>query len=62
MKNQQQNQLKKDMSQPDKTITFADKSSYMSQLAKEHQHQHIKKQTATSRKKLKLKENKLWKM
>ena len=31
------------MNQPDKTVTFADKSSNMYRLTKEHQHQHMKK-------------------
>ena len=63
MKNQQQNQLKEDKkktNQPDKTLTFADKSSNMYRLTKEHQ--HMKKQTETSRNELTLKKNKLWKM
>ena len=30
------------MNQPDKTVTFADKSSNMYRLTKEHQHQHMK--------------------
>ena len=65
MKNQQQNQLKEDIkktNQPDKTLTFADKSSNMYRLTKEHQHQHMKEQTETSRNELTLKKNKLWKM
>ena len=65
MKNQQQNQLTEDIkktNQPNKTLTFADKSSNMYRLTKEHQYQHMKKQTETSRKELTLKKNKLWKM
>ena len=63
VKNQQQNQLKEDIkktNQPNKTLTFADKSSNMYRLTKEHQ--HMKKQTETSRNELTLKKNKLWKM
>ena len=65
MKNQQQNELKEDIKkidQPGKTLPFEDKSSNMYGLTKEHQHQHIKRQTATSRKDLTLKGNKLWKI
>ena len=72
MKNQLQNQLKEDIkkiSQSDKTLNFANKSSNMYQLAKE---EYVKmrrnavtstyKKQKRSRKELTLKENKLRKM
>ena len=72
MKNQLQNQLKEDIkkiSQSDKTLNFANKSSNMYQLAKE---EYVKmrrnavtstyKKQKRSRKESTLKENKLWKM
>ena len=38
------------MNQPDKTVTFADKSSNMYRLTKEHQHQHIKEKQKKQKK------------
>ena len=45
------------MNQPDKTVTFADKSSNMYRLTKEHQHQHMKKKPSNIKKKIDIMEN-----